>query len=377
MQPATADPFPPDPVATPVAGPVPGRIEIETLDLHCAGEPLRLIRRGLPPIPDAPILQRRRWVAAHADHLRRALILEPRGHRDMYGAILLPPHDPGADVAVLFLHNEGYSTMCGHGIIAIATGLVEEGLWPARVPETTIRFETPAGLVTAHVTVRTGTDGRPQVEGVCFANVPAWRQAAGIVVAPDGIVLAGGAAARGGVRVDLAYGGAYYGIVDVAELGLRVHAGAAAALTRAGAAITDALRRDHTPVHPADPDLGFVYGTILVDHAPASAPDGRAPDATLRTVTIFADAEVDRSPCGSGTSALLAALHAGGRLATGGSIVNAGITGERFTGTVTGTTSVGPHAAVATTVEGRAFVTGRHRFIVDERDPLGGGFLLR
>ena len=143
------------------------------------------------------------------------------------------------------------------------------------------------------------------------------------------------------------------------------------------AAIAEVLRRDHVPSHPEDPDLGFVYGTIIVDHEPATAPDGRARDATLRNVTIFADAEVDRSPCGSGTSALLAALHAAGRLPVGGSIVNAGITGESFTGTVTGETTVGPWPAVRTTVAGRAFVTGRHVFTIDERDPLGAGFLLR
>ncbi len=127
------------------------KLTIQTIDLHCGGEPLRLITAGFPPIPVAPVLERRRWVREHADHVRRAAVYEPRGHRDMYAALLLPPGRPDADLTVLFMHNEGYSTMCGHGTIAIATALVEEGLFPVEVPETVIRLEAPAGLVTAHV----------------------------------------------------------------------------------------------------------------------------------------------------------------------------------------------------------------------------------
>jgi proline racemase len=165
--------------------------------------------------------------------------------------------------------------------------------------------------------------------------------------------------------------------VDAADLGLRVVPPAIAELTRAGAAITDVLRRDHSPRHPTDPDLGFVYGTIMVDHQPATSPDGLARDATMRNITVFADAEVDRSPCGSGTSALLAWLYATGRLPVGGEIANASITGDVFQGRVEGTSRLGDRDAVATSVAGRGYVTGYHTFVVDERDPLGDGFLLR
>lgn len=362
--------------ARPSAARAHARAVLETLDLHCAGEPLRLVTTGLPEIPDLPILARRRWVAAEADWVRRAILLEPRGHRDQYGAIVLPPHRPDADRAVLFLHTAGYSTMCGHGIIALTTGLIEEGLHPATAPQTTIRWETPAGLVTAEAAVAAGAHGGPVVTGVRFANVPAWRDAAGIVAAPDGVALHGAAAARGGLALSVAFGGAFYAIADAAELGLRVVPGQAAALTRAGAAITELLRRDHRPVHPEDPDLGFLYGTIIVDHDPATSPDGRARDATLRNVTVFADAEVDRSPCGSGTSALLADLHAAGRLAPGTEVVNAGITGEAFRARIEAVMRTAGRTTVATTVAGRAFLTGTARHILDARDPLADGFLL-
>ena len=353
------------------------RLTLETLDLHCAGEPLRLIRSGYPAVPQAPIEERRAWAREHADHIRRMLMYEPRGHRDMYGAVLLPPHRDDADIAVLFMHNEGYSTMCGHGIIALTQGLIEEGLYPATSPVTEIRWETPAGLVTASAEVSVGVGAEPVVRAVQFLNVPAYLHAEGLVMRPRGVRLFGAAAERKGLAVQLAFGGAYYGIVDVSELGMRVVPEQVEQLTRAGAAITEALRRDHTPTHPFDESLGFVYGTILVDSEPASSPDGRAGEATMRNVTVFAEAEVDRSPCGSGTSALLAARHALGASDVGDAIVNAGITGESFLARVEETTTLGEHDAVITSVQGHGYVTGHARFVLDERDELGAGFLLR
>jgi proline racemase len=353
------------------------RFVIETLDLHSAGEPLRLVRSGYPDVPHLPIEERRAWVREHADHVRRLLMYEPRGHRDMYGAILVPPYRDDADIAVLFMHNEGYSTMCGHGIIALTQGLIEEGLYPATTPQTEIRWETPAGLVRASAEVEVGDLGEPLVSEVRFLNVPAYLHADRLVVRPRGVRLFGAAAERQGLSVQLAFGGAYYGIVDVSELGMRVVPEQIEPLTRAGAAVTETLRRDHTPSHPTDGSLGFVYGTIIVDSDPQTSPDGLAHDATIRNVTVFADAEVDRSPCGSGTSALLAARYALGASEIGDAIVNAGITGEAFVGRLEGLTSLGDREAVVTSVSGRAYVTGHHRYVVDERDPLRGGFLLR
>jgi trans-L-3-hydroxyproline dehydratase len=353
------------------------RLTIQTLDLHTGGEPLRLITAGYPPLPHAPILERRRWARERADHVRRVVCFEPRGHRDMYGAVLAPPFREDADVAVLFMHNEGYSTMCGHGILALTAGLLEEGLWPATAPETVIRFEAPAGLVVATAAVAIGDDGVPSVGDVRFANVPSYLAARSLEVRPDGVALAGAAAERGWASVDVGFGGAYYGIVDAADFGLRVVPAFTEALTRAGAAITEVLRRDHRPTHPEAEDLGFIYGTIIVDRSPATSPDGVARDATLRNVTVFADAEVDRSPCGTGTSALLAQAWARGRLGIGDSLANASLTGAVFRGRIDGVTRLGPHEAIQTSIAGRGYVMGSSTFLVDARDPLGGGFLLR
>ncbi len=285
---------------------------------------------------------------------------EPRGHRDMYGAVLLPPHRPDADLAILFMHNEGFSTMCGHGTLAVATALVEEGLFPATEPETVIRFEAPAGLVTARVDVRRTDGGAAEVTGARFANVPAYLAARDIVVpAWSGLPE---------MTVDIGFGGAYYGIVEADSLGLRVEPANLEALTRAGAAITEALRRNHVPDHPFDAAMSFVYGTIIVERLGADR---------WRNVTIFADAEVDRSPCGSGTSALLAQAAARGWLGVGDAVANAAVTGEIFSGRIDAAATFGPHAAVETTIGGRAYVTGFSTLVVDERDPLGGGFLLR
>jgi proline racemase len=336
------------------------RLTLQAIDLHCGGEPLRLITAGFPPVPNLPILERRAWVREHADHVRRVAMYEPRGHRDMYGAVLLPPHRPDADLAILFMHNEGFSTMCGHGTLAVATALAEEGLFPATEPETVIRLEVPAGLVTARVDVRRTDGGAAEVTGARFANVPAYLAARDIVVRLEGGLPE--------VTVDIGFGGAYYGIVEAADLGLRVEPDNLEALTRAGAAITEILRRDHVPEHPFDPTMSFVYGTIIVERPAA----GR-----WRNVTIFADAEVDRSPCGSGTSALLAQAATRGWLRPGDEVANASITGEVFTGRIDGETTFGPHPALETTIGGRAYLTGYQTLVVDARDPLGDGFLLR
>jgi proline racemase len=352
------------------------RLAVQVLDMHCAGEPLRIVRTGYPDVPKLPVLERRRWVTEHADHIRRAIVNEPRGHRDMYGAVILPPYRPDVDACLLFMHNAGYSTMCGHGVIAVTTALVEEGLFPASEPETTIRFEVPAGVVTATAIVRQRPQGGHLVEQVRFTNVPSYLAARSLAVRPDGVQLHGQAAEVGRLSVDLAFGGAYYGVVDAAQLGLRVVPEQASRLRQAGAAITEQLRRDHTPTHPTDDDLSFVYGTIIVDLDPANLPDGRAGDAHIRNATIFADAELDRSPCGSGTSALLAQLYGRGLIGLGQELVNASITGEHFLGRVDGETMLGSEPAVVTSIAGRAFVTGYGTLVVDERDPLAEGFLL-
>jgi proline racemase len=351
-------------------------LAVQVLDMHCAGEPLRIVRSGFPEVPMLSVLERRRWIAKNADHVRRAIIDEPRGHRDMYGAVLLPPYSPDVDICLLFMHNAGYSTMCGHGVIAVTTALIEEGLYPATSPVTTIRYEVPAGVVAASATVTELPDGGHAVGGVRFTNVPSYLGERSLALRPDGVELHGRAAEAGHLAVDVAFGGAYYGIVDAAQLGLRVVPEQASLLRHAGAAITEVLRRDHTPAHPTDDDLSFVYGTIIVDLEPSTSPDGLARDAHIRNATVFADAELDRSPCGSGTSAILAQLHGRGRMQVGQEIANASITGERFYGRIESETRMGGQPAIVTSIAGTAYVTGYGTLVVDERDPLGDGFLL-
>jgi proline racemase len=336
--------------------PPPDWLRLTTIDAHAAGEPLRVVTGGCPEILGDTMLARRRYARETLDHLRTALLWEPRGHADMYGALLTPPVSPGADVGVLFMHNEGYSTMCGHGIIALVTVMLETGLVPMRWPETLVTIDTPAGPVHARAQIAGG-----RVQQVRFRNVPAF------VVALDETVDVAG---LGRLRYDLAFGGAFYAFVAASAVGLQCAPRDLAALVDAGTRIKAAIAAARRIVHPVDEDLGFLYGTIFVG-PPA------APEAHSRHVCVFADGEVDRSPTGTGVSARLALLHARGELALDQTIVVESVIGTTFTGRIVETTTVGPYAAVVPEVGGRAFITGRHEFLVDPHDPLGRGFLLR
>jgi trans-L-3-hydroxyproline dehydratase len=329
---------------------------VVTVDAHTAGEPLRIVVAGYPELAGDDVLARRRDARDRHDALRRALMWEPRGHADMYGAVLSPPVTPGADVSVLFLHNEGYSSMCGHGVIALATVAVETGMVPADGPAARIGMDTPAGLVVAHARIEEG-----RVASVAFRNVPSY------VVALDATVEVPG---LGPVRYDLAFGGAYYAFVDARAAGVQCDTGGLAGLIERGRAIKRAVAEARDVDHPTDPDLGFLYGVVFVD-----AP--RDPGAHSRNVCVFADGEVDRSPTGTGVSARAAIHHARGELALGDSLVVESVIGTRFAVRAVETTRFGPYDAVVPEVEGQAFITGRHEFLVDPRDPLGEGVLLR
>jgi proline racemase len=328
---------------------------ISTIDAHAAGEPLRIITAGLPPLPGATILERRRYMAEHYDDVRRTLLFEPRGHSDMYGAVLTPPVTEGADFGVLFLTNEGYSTMCGHGVIALTTVLLETGMVARRQPRTEVVYDSPAGLIRASAMIE---DSR--VVSVAFRNVPAFRYAQGLDLRTS----------AGAVRADLAYGGAFYALVDAAELGIEVLPEHAADLTRLGMEIKRAVDREIAVVHPDEPELRGIYGTIVSEPPRTANGDGR-------NITIYADGAVDRSPCGTGTSAKLACLYADGRVSCGQSYVHESVIGTTFTGRVLRDTSVGPYPAIETEIAGRGFLTGFQQFVVDPEDPTAGGFLVR
>ena len=328
---------------------------VSTIDAHAAGEPLRIFTVGVPPLLGATMLERRRFMAEHHDALRRALLFEPRGHADMYGAILTPPVTPGADYGVLFLTNEGYSSMCGHGIIALTTSLIETGMYQATQPETTIVYDAPAGPITATATV-----GGGRVERVAFRNVPAF-------VVADSVRIRTGV---GALDVTVSYGGAFYALVDAAALGVEVVPGRVRDLTRLGMEVKRAVEREVDVVHPEEPDLRGIYGTIV-----SAPPVGD--DADGRNVTIYAEGAVDRSPCGTGTSARLAALYTHGELSIGRPYVHESIIGTRFTGTVLSETTVGGRPGVVTEIAGRGFITGLHQFLIDPDDSTGDGFLVR
>lgn len=336
----------------------------KTIDAHAAGEPLRLIVEGFPTPKGRTMLEKRAWVKAHADRIRRSLMQEPRGHLDMYGAVLTEPVSPEADAGVLFMHNEGYSTMCGHGIIAVTTMAIERGLIHPRQPGRVI-FDAPAGLVraTAHMAPRQGSkrEGGPEtrVSSVSFLNVPSF------VLHPGLATEVGGRK----IRVDVAFGGAFYAIVDAEAVGIPVLPARLADLRRVGMEIKHAVEAAVTVEHPDDRGLKGIYGTIFT-----GPPD--CEEADLKNVTVFADAEVDRSPCGTGTCAVMAVVDAMGLLAPDRPFRHESIIGTVFSGRVVSRTRVGDHDAIVPELEGSAWVTGEHTFIVDDDDPLAEGFRL-
>lgn len=329
---------------------------LTTIDAHTAGEPFRVVTGGVPPIPGPTMVAKRRYAREHLDHLRRTLMWEPRGHADMYGALLTEPVTPGVDVGVLFMHNEGFSTMCGHGIIALATVLVTLGLVPVEGPEAALTIDTPAGPVRA--TAHLDRDG---VTAVRFRNVPSFLAGRDQSVSVPGL---------GTVRYDLAFGGAFYAYVEADQLGLHLVPGKVRELIEVGMAIKRGVMAKGPIEHPYEPDLGFLYGTILVGAA-------HDPAHHSRNVCIFADGEVDRSPTGTGVSGRVAIHHARGELPLGEAITIESILGTTFEARAIEETDFGPHPAVIPEVRGSASLTGRHEFVVDPTDDLAGGFLLR
>jgi proline racemase len=340
---------------------------IRTIDAHAAGEPLRLVVEGMPAPEGRTMLEKRAWAMKRLDHLRKALILEPRGHTDMYGALLTEPTSGDSHAGVLFMHNEGWSTMCGHGIIAVTTVAIERGLiWSnpkdaaedASSPSVQIRYDTPAGPVRA--TARLSHYGDSvRVESVAFRNV------ASFVFEPSVIVTAGGRK----IPVDVAFGGAFYAIVDAEAAGVPIDAAHLPELRRLGMTIAREIEKLRSVVHPDDPGLQGIYGTIFT--APA-----QLPDAHLRNVTIFADAEVDRSPCGTGTAAVMAVLNDMGLLLDAVPFIHESIVGTTFRGRVVDRVSVGERPAIVPEIEGSAWITGEHTFLIDGDDPLKAGFRL-
>ncbi|GAA1154231.1 proline racemase family protein [Kribbella jejuensis] len=316
--------------------------DVSVVDYHTAGEPFRIVTSV--EIPGLSVAERRTTAQSSesVDAVRRLLVNEPRGHADMYGGFVVPADDDGADFGVVFWHKDGYSTACGHGTIALATWAVDTGL----VPPGEVVIDVPSGRVTARV----------DADGVAFRNVPSWVLRRDVQVSTS----------RGDVLADISYGGAFYASVPATAVGLSVTPDAYADLIAIGREIKWAL--DPVAVHPADPRLSGLYGTILYDDLGSWAEGPHQ-----RNLAVFADGEADRSPCGSGTSARLTLLHDEGRLGPGQTLRHDSIVGTTFRGRVVEETSEG----VITEVHGIAYRTGTATFTLDPRDGLGTGFVLR
>ena len=326
---------------------------LSTVEMHTGGEPTRIIIDGWPAFVGKTLLDKRREAKARFDHLRRGLMLEPRGHDGMYGALLVEPDHPDADLAVLFMHNEGYSTMCGHATIALARWAVDSGRVARREPATIVRLQCPCGLVTASV----AADGT-----VRFESVPAFAAARERIVATR---------TWGPVTVDVAYGGAFYAILAADSIGLDLRSSPMRAIVDASEEITGAAAAAIPLEHADERDLAFLYGTILTDGG-----DG-ANGKPSRNVCIFAGRQIDRSPTGSGVTARLALEMAQRKVATGEERLFESCTGAVFSGKVLREAPpVGRAKSVIVEVAGRTHQTGEARFRFDDDDPLREGFSL-
>lgn len=330
--------------------------DVTVTDYHTAGEPFRIVTAGVPEIPGAAVAERCEHALAskEIDAIRQLLVNEPRGHADMYGGFLVPGNDSGADFGVVFWHKDGYSTACGHGTIALGTWAVESGRVGSEPDgDTDVVIDVPSGRVVARVTCSGGL-----VQRVAFRNVPSY------VVTRAAEVMT----TRGPVRADISFGGAFYASVAASSVGLAVTPENYLELITIGREIKWALNDSPWARHPTDSRLNGIYGTILYDDL------GQGPAGPYqRNVAVFADGEVDRSPCGSGTSARIALLADEGRLGPDQVLRHDSIIGTTFLGRVVAEDPTG----IVTEVEGNAYRTGTATFTLDPRDALGTGFTLR
>ena len=330
---------------------------ISTIDAHTEGEPLRIITQGYPVVEGRTMLEKRRFVKANLDHLRQVLMYEPRGHADMYGALLTEAVTEDGDFGILFLHNEGYSSMCGHGIIATVTVAAETGAIEVNNGQLKrVNIDSPAGRIIASVSRHNNH------LDVNFECVPSFVECTGKTVWVEDL---------GEVTYDIAFGGAYYAYVDADALGLDCFPGNVADLIKAGRAIKQAVSQHYELVHPQQADLSFLYGTIF------TSKKGLQPHSHSRHVCIFADGEVDRSPTGTGVSGRIALLHQKGEVELSQSIKIESLIGTHMLVSAEDRLIYENKPSVIPKVSGRAFITGSHTFLIDPEDPLKQGFLLR
>lgn len=335
-------------------------LQVKTIDMHTGGEPLRVVVEGFPELIGDSVLDYRRYCKENYDNLRTALMFEPRGHADMYGCILVPPNDEEGDFGIIFLHNEGYSTMCGHGIIAISTLAIEMKWIDVKEGENILKIDAPCGRITSYTAVKQG-----KVIGVRFHCVPSFVVGLDRTVNVEGL---------GTITYDLAYGGAFYAYVDMAKnnFDFDLSPESYRRLIAKGMAIKNAVMvADKEILHPFEDDLSFLYGTIFIDNTK------QASGVDSRNICIFAEGEVDRCPTGSGVSGRMAIHKARKEIDFGKSMSIESITGSVFKGSVVAEEEYGSFKAVIPQVEGTAHITGMHTFCIDPKDPMKDGFILR
>ncbi|HHV42996.1 MAG TPA: proline racemase family protein [Clostridiaceae bacterium] len=328
---------------------------ITCIDAHTAGEPLRIVTSGFPPIPGQTILEKRKYVKENYDHIRSMMMLEPRGHSGMYGCIITEPVTPDGDFGVLFTHNEGLSTMCGHGIIAVTKVVLQTGIIPPREGKNTIRIDSPAGRITAFADVKDGYVG-----AVSFNNVPSFLYMENIEVDVDDI---------GTVVCDIAFGGAFYVYVDVSKINTTVDPANIEYLVQKGMEIKNKVIAKYNVVHPEEPGLNSIYGTIFMDKL-----EHDENKVTSKNVCIFAEGQIDRSPTGTGTGGRIALMLAKGQIDKETTLVNVSVIDTPFTCKVVEEVKVAELDAVIPEVRGNAYITGFNQLVLDPEDPLATGF---
>lgn len=333
-------------------------LQIHTLDMHTGGEPLRIIVDGFAQLAGRTMLEKRADCLARFDHLRQALMFEPRGHADMYGALITEPERADSHFGVLFLHNEGYSTMCGHAIIALATAAKDCAISEFKEGVNELRIDTPAGLIKAYITLKNN-----ELTQVFFDNVASFvDQLEMQITLPE----------YGSINCDIAFGGAYYAFVDADSIDLNLTSSNHEKIITLGKAIKAQVTSRYQPTHPSDDALGFLYGVIFYSNTQLSNHD-----AFSRHVCIFAEGELDRSPTGTGVSARAALAFAKGELNIGQQVNIESILGSVFSVELQQQCQFGTYAATIPRVSGNAFVTGTHTFLIDPADPLQQGFIFR
>ena len=328
---------------------------IMTIDAHTEGNPERVVTGGIPPIPGRTMLEKSKYARDNLDYIRTLLVNEPRGHSNMYASFVVPPTVEGADFGVMYLEPGGYVTMCGHGTIAICTVLVETGIVEALEPETEIVLDTPAGLVRARVAMKDG-----KAESVTFRNVPSFLYKEDVEIdVPD----------VGRVKLDIAYGGNFYAILPAESVGLKILAEHVNKIISCGTKIWRAVNEQVEIHHPEEPEIDCV--NFVEFSAPATHPK-----ATMKNAVVVPPGGMDRSPCGTGTSAKMATLYSRGELGLNEEFVHESIIGTLYYGELIEETMIGKYPAVVPTIRGSAYITGIHQFVVDPKDPFPAGFYL-